>query len=122
MELEGLRRHALFEQISLGAHQGLFVAQCQSEAVVDIANTSGPRVGVRADVAVATHDPAQVAALVVAGPVRSRGELSCAEELVVRGEMRPPVGALLRAGDELPTSPRQEPVIAARDELRAVLE
>jgi hypothetical protein len=76
----------------------------------------------RPDVGIATDQAAQVSAPIV-GPVLGRlGEPPCPDELIVQGQMRPPRGAALGAGHMLPAAMCEKAVVAARDQLCAVLE
>ena len=75
-----------------------------------------------ADRAVAADHAAEVAAAVVVVDLRRLGERADAEQRVAEREVRPPVVALLGAGDVLPAAVGEEPVVAAGDQLGAVLQ
>src|SRR5207302_1222281 len=66
---------------------------------------------------IAPHDAAQVAATVIGALDRTRSKGANAHELVAGREIRP-----LRAGNEFPAALGKEPVVAASDELGAILE
>src|SRR5215208_5608842 len=81
-----------------------------------------PRIRVGADVPVAADHPAQVATSIVRPTVRRCREPARSHQLVVACQVRPPVRAMLGAGDVLPSPVAQEPVVAAGHQLRPVLE
>jgi hypothetical protein len=73
-------------------------------------------------VPVAADHPAEVATSIVWPVVGWCREPSETHQLVVQGEMRPAVPAMLCAADVLPASSCEEPVVTARHQLRPVLQ
>src|SRR4051812_22336922 len=87
---------------------------------MNLVESRSSRVGIRADRSVAADQSAEIAPLEVAILFRRLFELSCAEELVVERQMGPAVRPLLGPRHMLPAAVREEPVVAARDQRRAV--
>ena len=71
---------------------------------------------------VAANHAAEIPALVVLGRPRGLRERSGPHQLAVERQVRPSQRSLLRSGHVLPSTPGEKAVIAARDQLRAVLE
>src|SRR6266516_7150231 len=86
------------------------------------ASPVGPEIGVRADGPVAADHPAEVAPSIARAFPGCRGELPRPHQFVVDRQMRALTRAAPGARDELPPALRQEPMIAARDELGSVLQ
>jgi hypothetical protein len=107
-------------QVLLGSGQTLVVDQGQSEAMED-PSTLGP-VGVRPGGAVAADHAAQIPPLVVRTVVGPGREAPGAEQAVVDRQVSALHLAPLGVGHVLPAAVGQKTVIAARDQLRAVLE
>jgi hypothetical protein len=108
-------------KVGAGSSDGLEVHQRQAEPV-DLPATTGPRVGVGTEVPVAADDPAEIATPIVRRAVRRRREPARAHQLAVQRQMRSAIPAMLGAGDVLPSAVAQEPVVAAGDKLRPVLQ
>lgn len=100
------------------AMQGLLIGQGQPKSVDLLAGGSR----VRPEIRVAADHSAQIAEPVVRVLLRRSGEPSCPHQLVITRQVRASVGAVLRAGDVLPSAVAQESVIAACDQLSAVLQ
>src|SRR6266511_5582312 len=83
---------------------------------------AGPLIRVRAYVSIAADQSAQVATPIVGRLERSRGESTGAHQLVVCSQVRPPEPTLLATRDVLPAAIAEKPMVAAGDELCAVLE
>ena len=83
---------------------------------------TGTRVCVRSEVPVAADDPAEVAAAVVAAMLRRRGEAARSQQLVVRCQVRTLLRSAHGADHVLPPAVGEEPVVAAGDDLRPVLQ
>ncbi len=104
-------------EVVTGSGDSLIISESKPEPV-DVTT----RIAVTAEIGLAADHAAEIAAPVlnrVLWPFREPAE---AHELVVRGEERPLVRALLRPGDVLPSALGQEPVVAAGDELGPVFE
>src|SRR4051812_38735515 len=88
----------------------------------DLRRSFRPPIEVLANVGIAPKHPAEIAAAVIVVLRRTFGKLAGAHQLVVQGQERTSKGTILLAGDVFPSAVRQEPVIAARDQLGAVFE
>src|SRR5262249_47274069 len=94
------------------------VCECQPELMNPAVRTAGALVLVRFQMSVTADHARQIPAPVVGRWLLRSAEGARPHQLVVRREMRSlPTLAL---ADELPTAFGQEPVITARDQLRAV--
>ncbi len=121
-EGEAVGPDALERQVLLGPVQRLVIDEREAEPVDVSVRATCALVVVAPDVSVPADHAAEIAAPVVVAVRRGARELARAQQLASDRQMRSPRPALLRAGDVLPATRREEPVIAARDELRPVLE
>src|SRR5207244_3414 len=110
-------------QIGGCSHKRLTVHHRQAEAVLMPVGTADALVGIEIDVAISADHTAQVADLVVRRSHRRNGKRgSEAHQLIAGCQMGTPFAPCAGAGYILPSSIREEPVIAARNEKGPVTE
>jgi len=107
------RVHATRVQVAPRALDRLVVSERQPER---------RHVGPGGEVIAAADHPAEVSALVVVGVLRARREPAGAKQRVGGREMGPARAGRIGVGDVLPAALGEEAVVAAGDQLRAVLQ
>ena len=120
LELELIRLHTGIEQVVPCTGEHLDVAQREPEPMDVAVHAPGAFVRVGADVPVASNHAAEVSAAIVGRMERGGGELTDAHQLAVQCQMWPL--PMLQIGNVFPAAAREEAVIAAGDELGAVLQ